>query len=119
MEYKYKILKPATVTTLRKAEFDEIYIQFFDSLSGAAQALNKSKNPVKAANTMFANPTEIKPGNKRSYEEMLRTFVQRREAQNTSTARIPAELHKLIRGYTHEELAAPFDPEMNEENDSE
>ena len=114
-EYKFKILKPATVHALVDGGLRYIYIQFFDTLSGAAQVLNRTKNPVKAANTMMENPNEIKTGNKKSYAEMFNTFLERRVERNNSAAEIPEELDQILDSFRKQDIAPPHDPVNNEE----
>ena len=54
-----QLLNTETVRALEDAGFTSDRIEFLGWMSGVAQALNKSKNPAKAAFTMLARPKII------------------------------------------------------------
>lgn len=114
--YRFKLLKPATVEALRKGGYTEILIQFFDSISGAAAALNNSRNPTAAANTMLSDPDRVKTekGNKKSYTQMISEFVARRHARNATKAEVPAAIDALFCN-PHLKLESPVEPEEVED----
>jgi hypothetical protein len=55
-----QLLARETVDALRMGGFSNLNIEFLGWLSGYAQAINNSANPVKAAHTILAKPKTIK-----------------------------------------------------------
>lgn len=90
-------------------------IEWFGTVSGMANALNNSSNPVAAANTMMENPDEVKPGNKFSKSQMFRMFLLRKTKRAAEAAKIPAELDAILEEFRHE-LNNMYDGEPDPED---
>jgi hypothetical protein len=65
-----QLLNEETITSLRQHGFAELEIEFLGWLSYNANALNNSRNPVKAAHTLLA---------KESMEKMFEKFALKKK----------------------------------------
>jgi hypothetical protein len=63
-------LKPDVVETLLQAGIDRDLVEFLGWMTGRANAVNKSKNPVKAARTILATEKSL---------EWLKKFFERKK----------------------------------------
>ena len=65
-----QLLSEETIKALREGGFADLEIEFLGWLSYASSALNRSRNPVKAAHTLLA---------KESMEPMLEKFAAKKK----------------------------------------
>jgi hypothetical protein len=89
MTKKPSLLLPETIMILRECQLDPLLSEFFGTVSGMAQALNKSTNAYKAACTMLDRPRTI---------EMLAAFLDRKANPRGETT-IPDEVQTMVNGF--------------------
>jgi isoaspartyl peptidase/L-asparaginase-like protein (Ntn-hydrolase superfamily) len=98
-----QLLSDETVEALRIGGFSPVEIEFLGWLNGTAQALNNSKNPVKAAHTILAKP---------KMEKLVDGFTKKKKASVYGDPDAPdhnaisQKLRKLEQWQTEEETIA-------------
>lgn len=107
-----QLLNEETITSLRQHGFAELEIEFLGWLSYNANALNNSRNPVKAAHTLLAKESTEKMFEKFALKKKESVRPKEREEHEAITQKF-RKLEKWIE-QVHEDVEAAREPQWEQ-----